>query len=60
MLAAATKAEVWQGGDNFRKLDEDLKNCFGEMDRTGLQEDILDSAKWLDADFAHRSCRTST
>jgi hypothetical protein len=53
MLTAATEAELRQGGPDFRKLDEDLKNCFGEMCRTGLQEDLLDSKELLGEDLSH-------
>eukprot|EP01052_Picozoa_sp_SAG31_P033333 SAG31_NODE_3752_length_3920_cov_27.390997_1_plen_841_part_00 len=52
MLTAATEAALRGHGPAYRKLDEDLKNCFSEMCRVGVQEDILDSEKLLGCDFS--------
>eukprot|EP01050_Picozoa_sp_SAG11_P023913 SAG11_NODE_4947_length_1712_cov_3.743335_1_plen_125_part_00 len=53
MLTAATEAELRVGGRRLRKLDEDIKNCFCEIDRVGMLEDLLDSEQLLGTDFSH-------
>eukprot|EP01051_Picozoa_sp_SAG22_P007192 SAG22_NODE_496_length_9797_cov_4.177241_11_plen_256_part_00 len=53
MLTTATEAELWKNGLGMRKLDEDLRNCFGEIDRVGLLEDVVDSKDLLGTDFSH-------
>eukprot|EP01050_Picozoa_sp_SAG11_P012186 SAG11_NODE_1340_length_5165_cov_3.807146_3_plen_135_part_00 len=51
-MTAATEAGLKAHGREYRKLDEDLKNCFSEMCRVGLQEDILDSEELLGTDLS--------
>ena len=44
-----TGGEAYPRG--MRKLDEDLKNCFCEIDRTGMIEDLLHLCEVLGQDF---------
>eukprot|EP01052_Picozoa_sp_SAG31_P076410 SAG31_NODE_35684_length_320_cov_2.262443_1_plen_63_part_00 len=51
MLTTAVEAALRGNPEEMRKLDEDLKNCFCEIDRTGMLEDLISAPEELGQDF---------
>eukprot|EP01052_Picozoa_sp_SAG31_P007435 SAG31_NODE_354_length_17223_cov_18.708771_21_plen_167_part_00 len=51
MLTTAVEAALRGDPAEMRKLDEDLKNCFCEIDRTGMLEDLISAPEELGQDF---------